>query len=82
MALCGRGEENKWSFVAKSEGKKPLGRLRSSGWEDNIKNGYSRKEMGAWTGLNWPRIGTGLGCLWVRELKFGCHKRRKISRLE
>jgi len=48
-------------FVAKPEGKKPLGRLRCRWWEDNIKNGYSRKEMGAWTGLNWPKIGTSCG---------------------
>jgi hypothetical protein len=47
------------ALVGKPEGRRPLGRPRRR-WEDN---GSSRRWMGAWTGLIWPRIGTGGGLL-------------------
>ena len=50
-------------LVGKPEGKRTLGRPRRR-WVDNIR-------MGMWTGLGWPRKGTGGGRL--------CHKMRGIS---
>jgi len=44
-------------LVEKPEGKRPLGRPRRR-WEDNIKMDLKRN-VGAWTGLIWLRIGTG-----------------------
>ena len=40
---------------------KPLGRTRHS-WED-IKIDLQELGWGIWTGLTWPRIGTGGGLL-------------------
>ena len=52
-------------LVGKPEGKRPLGRL---GVDRCIILGWiSRKlDVGMWTGLGWPRIGTGGGLLLVR----------------
>jgi hypothetical protein len=51
-------------LVGNPEGKRPLGRPRPR-WEDNIK--IVRKwDVGAWTGSNWLKIGTGGGHLWMR----------------
>ena len=54
------GEET-WAYrvlVGKPEGKRPLGRPRRR-WVDNI--GMDLQEV--WTGLGWPRTGTGGGRL-------------------
>jgi hypothetical protein len=48
-------------LVAKTEGKRPLGRPRCR-WEDNIKRIF-RKWVFVWTGLGWLRIETGSGHL-------------------
>ena len=49
--------------MGKPEGKRPLGRPRST-WEDNIKMGLQEAGwMGPWTGLIWLKIGTGGGYL-------------------
>jgi len=42
-------------LVGKPEGRRPLGRPRRR-WVDSI-----RMDVGIWTGLGWPRIGTGGG---------------------
>jgi hypothetical protein len=47
-------------LVGKPEGKKPLGRPRRRR-EDNIKMNFRKWDVGAWTGSNWLRIGTGGG---------------------
>jgi len=47
-------------LVEKPEGKRPLGRARRR-WVDNIRTDL--QEVGIWTGLGWPRIGTGGGRL-------------------
>ena len=51
-------------LVGKPEGKTPLGRPRRR-WVDNIR--MDLQEVGCgygdWTGLGWPRIGTGGGRL-------------------
>ena len=44
-------------LVWKPEGKRPLGRPRRR-WMDNIGMGHQRWDVGMWTGLGWPRIGT------------------------
>jgi len=45
-------------LVGKQEGKRPLGRLRRRWWI--ILGWISRRwDVGIWTGLGWPRIGTG-----------------------
>ena len=44
------------ALVKKSEGKRPLGKLRCR-WKDNIKMNL-RDVMAAWTGLFWLRIRT------------------------
>jgi len=49
-------------MVEKPAGKRPLGRPRHR-WEDNIKMDLQEFGWGAWTGLIWPRIGTGCGHL-------------------
>ena len=49
-------------LVGKPEGKRPLGRPRLR-WVDNIKMISRRWDVGIWTGLGWPRIGTGGGRL-------------------
>ena len=44
------------------EGRRPLGRPRRRWWI--ILGWISRRwDVGIWTGLGWPRIGTGGGCL-------------------
>ena len=45
-------------LVGKPEGKGPLGKPRRR-WVDNIR----MWDVGMWTGLGWPRIGTGGGRL-------------------
>ena len=42
-------------LVGKPEGKKALGRPRRR-WVDNIR--MDLQDVGIWTGLGWPRIGT------------------------
>ena len=49
-------------LVGKPEGKRPLGDLGVDGWI--ILGWISRRlDVGMWTGLGWPRIGTGGGRL-------------------
>ena len=48
--------------MGKSEGKRPLGRPRRR-WVDNIRNDLQEGGCGIWTGLGWPKIGTGGGGL-------------------
>ena len=49
-------------LVGKPEGKRPLRRLGVDGWI--ILGWISRRwDVGIWTGLGWPRIGTGGGSL-------------------
>jgi hypothetical protein len=50
------------ALVGRSEGRRPLGRPRRR-WEDNIKMDLLGVGRGAWTGLNWLRIGTRGGLL-------------------
>jgi hypothetical protein len=49
-------------FIARPEGKKPLGRPRRR-WENNIKMDLKDAEWGVWTGLIWIRTRTGGGLL-------------------
>jgi len=49
-------------LVGKPGGKRPLGRPRHR-WEDNIRMGLQEVGCGYVTGLDWPRIKTGGGCL-------------------
>ena len=51
-------------LVGKPEGKRPVGRPRRR-WVDNTVLGWicRRWDVGMWTGLGWPRTGTGGGCL-------------------
>jgi len=49
-------------LVGKPKGKRPLGRPRRR-WVDNIRMDSRRWDMGIWTGLGWPRVGTGGGRL-------------------
>ena len=52
-------------LVGKPEGKRPLGDLGVDGWI--ILGWISRRwDVGMWTGLGWPRIGTVGGRLWVQ----------------
>ena len=56
-------ERGAYSFlVGKPEGKRPLGRPRRR-WVDNIRMDLQEVCVGMWTGLGWPRIGTGGGRL-------------------
>jgi len=48
-------------LVGKPEGKRPLGRPRHR-WVD-IRTDLQEVGCGMWTGLGWPRIGTGGGGL-------------------
>jgi hypothetical protein len=48
-------------LVGKPEGKRPLGKPRLR-WEDNIKI-FRKRDVGAWAGWSWLRIGTGGGHL-------------------
>ena len=52
-------------LVGKPEGKRPLGRPRLR-WVDNIRTDLQGWDVGMWTGLGWPRIGTVGGRLWMR----------------
>jgi len=45
-------------LVQKSEGKRPLGRLRHK-WDDNIKMDLQDVGCGVWTGSNRLRTGKG-----------------------
>jgi hypothetical protein len=45
-------------LVGKPEGKRPLGRPRRR-WVDNIRMDLQEVDVSIWTGLGWPRIGTG-----------------------
>jgi hypothetical protein len=45
-------------LVGKPEGKRQLGRPRRR-WIDNIKMDLLERGLNVWTGLPWPRIGTG-----------------------
>jgi len=49
-------------LLGKPEGRRPLGRPRRR-WVDNIRMDLRRWDVGIWTGLGWPRIGTGGGRL-------------------
>jgi len=51
-------------LVGKLDGRKPLGRP-SHRMVDNIRMHLRRWDVGIWTGLGWPRIETGDGCLEV-----------------
>ena len=52
-------------LVGKPEGKRPLGRPSVDAWI--ILGWISRRcDVGMWTGLGWPRIGTGGGRLCAR----------------
>ena len=54
--------------MGKPEGKRPLGRPRRR-WVDNIRmdlQDVGCGDVGMWTGLGWPRIGTGGVRLCVR----------------
>ena len=54
--------EERGVLVGKPEGKRPLGDLGVVGWI--ILGWISRRwDVGIWTGLGWPRIGTGGGRL-------------------
>jgi hypothetical protein len=44
-------------LVGRPGGKRPLGRPRRR-WEDNIRMDLQEVGSGAWTGLDWFRIGT------------------------
>jgi len=58
------GEERGLSRVllGKPEGKRRLGRPRRR-WVDKLGWISMRWDVGIWTGLGWPRIGTGGGGL-------------------
>jgi hypothetical protein len=45
-------------LLRKSEGKRPLGRLKRR-WVDNIRMDLGKVGWGDWTGLVWLRIGRG-----------------------
>ena len=62
-AVCSEMRERRDVYrvlMGKPEGKSPLGRPRHR-WEENIK--MDLQKVGAWTGLIWPRRGTGGGHL-------------------
>ena len=62
MRRAGGGEGTYRVLVGKLEGKGPLGIPRRR-WEVYIKKDLQEVGWGAWTGLNWFRIGTGGGQL-------------------
>ena len=65
LYLCHRMGEERGAYrvlVGKPEGKRPLGRPRRR-WVDNIRMDLQEVDVGMWTGLGWPRIGTGGGRL-------------------
>jgi hypothetical protein len=54
-------EERKAAYrvlVGKPEGKRPPGRAKHR-WEDSFKWIFKKWNGGTWTGLTWPRKGTG-----------------------
>jgi ABC-type uncharacterized transport system permease subunit len=59
-------------LVGRPAGRRPVGRPRCR-WEDNIKMNLQEVGWGAWTGLIWHRIGTGVYC------SFRLHKVQGIS---
>ena len=62
VALMGEERGAYGVLVGKPEGKRPLGDLGVDGWI--ILGWISRRwDVGMWTGLGWPRIGTGGGRL-------------------
>jgi hypothetical protein len=62
VAQIGEGIDMYRVLVGKTEGKTPLGRHRHR-WEDNIRMDFREVKCGAWTGLSWLRIETGVGHL-------------------
>jgi hypothetical protein len=56
VARMGERRVAYWVLVGKSEGKRPLGRLKRR-WEDNIKMDLHEVGWGTWIGLIWLRIG-------------------------
>ena len=63
MARMGERRDVYRVLVGKTEGKRPLGRLRRRR-EDNIKMDLQEVGCGGvWTGSSWLRIGTGGGHL-------------------
>jgi hypothetical protein len=62
VARMGEGRGAYRILVGRPERRKQLGRPRHR-WEDNIKMDLQEVGWGAWTGLIWPRIGTGGGLL-------------------
>ena len=60
--MYGGGEGAYRVLVGKPEGKRPLGRPRRR-WVNNIMINLQEVDVGIWTGLGWPRIGTGGGRL-------------------
>ena len=65
MARMGEGRVLHRVLVGKPEGKRPLGRPRPR-WEDNIKMDLQEVGGGCGDWMEWLRIGTGGGRLWVR----------------
>jgi len=62
VARMGEEREVYRVLVGKLEGRRPLGDLGVDGWI--ILGRISRRwDVGTWTGLGWPRIGTGVGRL-------------------
>jgi hypothetical protein len=64
VARMGEGRGVRRVLIGKPEGKRPLGKPRLR-WEDNIK--MDVQEVGGSCGdwIEWHRIGTGGGRLWV-----------------
>jgi hypothetical protein len=62
VALMGERRGVYRVLVGKSDGKKPLGKLRRR-WEDNIKIELQEVGCGVWSESSWLRIGTGGGHL-------------------
>jgi len=65
VARMGQGRGVYRVMVGKSEGRRPLGRLRRR-WEDNIKMDVQEVLEVVGTGRSWVRIGTVSGHLRVR----------------
>jgi hypothetical protein len=59
VACLGERRSGYSVLVGKPEGKRPLERPRHR-WEDNIKWIF-KKWDGAWSGLLWLRLATGVG---------------------
>jgi len=54
-----------WVLVGKPEGRRPLGRPKRR-CVDIIRTISRRWDVGIWTGLGWPRVEAGGGCLCVQ----------------